>query len=126
MELRQDSSDNPRENFVDGPAVRKFRAGSAMNFSYEIYNALIPTSTSRPQLIEQSRIIRDGKAVFTSKATTVDFHTQSDPHRIRTSSEIQLSPDLEPGDYILQILVTDSSDKQPRIASQWIGFEVVK
>jgi hypothetical protein len=98
-----------------------------MNLSYEIYNALIPASTSRPQLIEQSRIIRDGKAVFSSEATTVDFQSQSDPHRIRTSAEIQLPLDLEPGDYILQILVTDSSDKQkPRITSQWIDFEVAK
>jgi VWFA-related protein len=127
LELRQDSSDDRRESVVEGPAVRRFRAGSAMNVSYEIYNALIPTSTSRPQLIEQSRIIRDGKSVFTSTATNIVSQTPSDLHRFRTSSEIKLAPDLEPGDYILQVIVTDSSDKQkPRVVSQWIDFEVVK
>jgi hypothetical protein len=31
------------------------------------------------------------------------------------------------GDYVLQIIVTDSADKQkPRVASQWIDFEIVK
>lgn len=127
MELRQDSNDDFRENVVHSPAMRKFRAGSALNVSYEIYNALIPASTSRPQLIEQSRIIRDGKVVFTSAATNIVSQTPSDRHRFRTSSEIKLAPDLEPGEYILQVIVTDQLAKEsPQIASQWIDFEVVK
>jgi VWFA-related protein len=127
MELQQDSRDDFRENVVDGPAVRKFRAGSPINVSYEIYNALIPTSPGRPQLIEQSRIIRDGKILFTSTARNIVSQTPSDPHRFRTSSEIKLAPDLEPGDYILQVIVTDQLAKaSQQIASQWIDFEVVK
>lgn len=127
MELRQDSSDDFRENVTDGPAMRKFRAGSALNVSYEIYNALIPASPSRPQLIEQSRIIRDGKVVFTSAATNIVSQTPSDRHRFKTSSEIKLAPDLEPGDYILQVIVTDQLAKEKQqIVSQWIDFEVVK
>jgi len=38
---------------------------------------------------------------------------------------LQLGQDFEPGEYVLQVVVTDQSDKE-KIASQWIDFEVVK
>jgi hypothetical protein len=35
--------------------------------------------------------------------------------------------DLVPGDYVCQIIVTDGPDNsKPRVASQWIDFEIVK
>jgi hypothetical protein len=52
---------------------------------------------------------------------------QSDPRRLTNRASLPLAADLAPGDYVLQIIVTDSADKQkPRVASQWIDFEIVK
>jgi hypothetical protein len=38
-----------------------------------------------------------------------------------------LPPDLEPGNYYLQVVITDiaARDKQPPI-TQWVDFEIVK
>lgn len=46
---------------------------------------------------------------------------------ITASAKVRLGAGWPPGDYILQIIVTDSSNPQkPRVASQWIDFEVIK
>jgi hypothetical protein len=42
---------------------------------------------------------------------------------------MRLTPDLEPGNYYLQVLISDKNakdkDKQPP-ATQWVDFEIVK
>ena len=52
---------------------------------------------------------------------------QSDLSRVFVNAAFHLPPDLEPGDYFLQVAITDraSRDKQPS-NTQWVGFEVVK
>jgi len=40
--------------------------------------------------------------------------------------ELSLGPDLVPGDYALQVTVTDNAEpKHPAVASQWIDFQIV-
>jgi hypothetical protein len=40
---------------------------------------------------------------------------------------LQLGSDLEPGDYVLQVIVNDSlADKKNKTASQWMDFSIVK
>lgn len=108
-----------------GPAVRRFPQGSSLTFAYAIYNA---GAGRRPlQLTRQLRLFRDGKIVFTGASAAVTLDGQSDLQRLMTSSRLQFGSVLTPGDYILQVIVTDSTDEQkPRVASQWIDFEVVK
>jgi len=37
-----------------------------------------------------------------------------------------LGPDLTPGNYVLLVAVKNTTDpKKPRVASQWIDFEIV-
>jgi len=40
---------------------------------------------------------------------------------------MRLTPDLEPGNYYLQVVITDKAakDKEPP-ATQWVDFEIVK
>jgi VWFA-related protein len=107
-----------------GPAVRRFRQGSNVSFAYAVYNPITAGRTA--QLTQQIRLFRDGKVIFTGDPKAVSFEGQTDPQRITTSSRLQLGPALGPGDYVFQVIVTDSSDKQkPRVASQWIDFEVI-
>lgn len=110
---------------LSGPAVRRFRQGRILDFAFVIYNAAAAAQAG--QLTQQIRLIRDGKIVFTGSPKVIGLDGQADPQRIATGSGVQLGPALTPGDYIFQVIVTDSSDKQkPRVVSQWIDFEVVK
>ena len=108
-----------------GPAVRRFRQGAKVIFAYVIYNANVEGRSA--QLSTQTRIVRDGKIVLTGDPIALSLQGQTDLQRIATASLLQIGSELTPGDYVFQIIVTDSSDKQkPRVASQWIDFEVVK
>jgi VWFA-related protein len=110
---------------TSGPAVRRFHLGSSASFAFVIYNA--GAAGQAGQLTQQVRLFRDGKIVFTGTPTPVMINGQSDPARIASGSALLLGPPLIAGDYVFQVIVTDTTDKQkPRMASQWIDFELVK
>ena len=110
------------DDVAAGPAVRHFHQGSTADFAYIIYNA-----NQASQLTAQTRLYRDGKVIFNPAPLVVVTQGQSNPKYLATSGRLQLASDMAAGDYVLQIIVTDSADKQkPRVASQWIDFEIVK
>lgn len=110
-----------------GPAVRQFHQGTNLVAVYGIYNALVNKSTNLSQLTTQVRIFHEGKAVFTGDQTPFNAQGQEDLRRLIANSRVPLSPELAPGDYVLQIIVEDHLGKDKnRRATQWIDFEVVK
>ena len=111
------------ELISSGPGVRRFRQGSSLVLGYAIYNA---TNKPPSALTTQMRLFRDGKPLLVGGVVPVNFEGQADPRRIIAASGLQLDSKMEPGEYIAQIIVTDSSNKKPRTASQWIDFEVIK
>ena len=113
----------PDESVAAGPAVRRFPQGSAIKFSYGIYNAVVEGHPA--QLAAQIRMFRDGKIVFTGDPAPLNFQGQTDLQHLRSTARFQIDSKIEPGDYVFQIIVTDSA-KKPRVATQWIDFEVVK
>jgi hypothetical protein len=115
-----------REAISAGPAVRQFRPGDKLLFAYSIYNAQQNVSTHLPQLTAQARIFRDGKLVFTGTPSAIDS-AQADPKRVPSVMRLQLGLEFEPGQYVLQVIVTDQLTKEKQsISSQWIDFEIVK
>jgi VWFA-related protein len=111
------------------PALRRLRQGMILNYGYTIYGAQIDKGTNRPQLQTQMRLFRDGQQVFTGKVLPFDVGQQTDVKRLNAGGRIRVGPDLVPGDYILQVVVTDLlvKDKaRPAIATQVIDFAVVK
>lgn len=112
---------------LSSPAVRQFRSNSNLDFSYAIYNARVDKATRRPQLTAQTRIFRDGKIVFNGTPSAVNFDSLPDLKRIELGGRIELRESLPPGEYILQIVVTDALAKEKhRTATQWSDFEIVK
>jgi VWFA-related protein len=110
-------------------AVRRFRGGMVLNYAYAIYNAQPnKANAGRPQLETQIRLFRDGKLVYTGQPQPPDLSGQTDGERLLTGGALQLSPDMPPGEYYLQINVTDlqAKDKNRRTATQWIDFDIVK
>jgi VWFA-related protein len=109
-----------------GPAVRKFRRGMILQYGYVIYNAQ-PDKASRTQLQTQMRLFREGKEVFTGRLQPFDASNQQDLRRLAAAGALQLSTDMEPGEYVLQIIVMDPLGKTKyQMATQWIDFEITK
>ncbi len=129
--LLRDADDKPnggpeaQDAITSGPAVRQFRQGAKVIFAYSIYNAPLDAATHLPQLTTQTRIFRDGKPVFSGEATTVEVNPQIDLKRIPSVGRIQLGSEFPPGEYVLQIIVTDRT-KEKQVATEWIDFEIVK
>lgn len=120
------ASQGGREAITAGPAVRQFHQGDKLIFAYSIYNAALSEATHLPQLSAQARIFRDGKLLFTGPASGIDG-AQSDLKRVPSVGRLQLGPEFEPGQYVLQVVVTDQLTKEKQqVTAQWIDFEIVK
>lgn len=109
------------------PAVRRFRAGMDLSYSYLIYNSGFASGKRKPQITTQVRLFREGQEVFAGPASAFDPGQQTDGARLNSDGVLALSPDLVAGDYAIQITVKDQvAGKKPRVATQWIDFEIVK
>ena len=107
------------------PAVRRVRPGSDLHFAFVVYNALLDRASGRPNLIVESKLFRDGKRVTLYPEAPVDVSNQPDLDRIFVNRMIKLSPDLEPGYYYLQLVITDKTGgEKPPVTVQWIDFEI--
>jgi VWFA-related protein len=106
-----------------GPAVRRFRPGMIIDYGYEAYNVRLDHATGHPQLQMQVRLFHENQQVFSSQV--LNIAGQPDAKRVVAIGHLQLGQNLKPGDYILQVIVTDVAEKQkPRATSQWIPFEI--
>jgi len=105
---------------LSSPALRRYQANSDIYFAFAVYNG-------SPNLTMQTKLFRDGKSVKSSPETPVDITNQNDPARLLVTNVMRLPADLEPGDYYLQVVITDKAagPKQPP-AIQWVDFEIVK
>lgn len=111
------------DEVITGPAVRRFHQGSTAAYGYLIYNANAAGRAAK--LTSQTRIFRDGRMIVSNNPTVINMQDQTDPQRIKAFHHLELGKEMAPGNYVLQIIVTDLSDKKPRVASRWIDFEVV-
>ena len=124
------ASDDPSDEETPpgaGVALRHFARGMVMEFGYVIYNAQLNKSTGTPQVQTQVRLFHNGQQVFTGGEKPFDATNQPDLKRLAVGGARQLGKEMEPGEYVLQIVVTDLLAKEKhRVATQWIDFEIVK
>jgi VWFA-related protein len=110
-----------------GPAVRRVRQGMMLHYSFLTYNAKLTNAAPGPQLQVQVRLFREGQPVFIGKLQPINLSSQADLKRVATGGILRLGTDMGPGEYILQVTVTDALAKEKyRRATQWIDFEIVK
>ncbi len=108
-------------------AMRQLQNGLVAVYGYVIYNAQLNNRTKEPQLQSQVRLFRNGQQVFAGNQIPVDPTNQSDLKRLSVAGALQLGTQLDSGEYVFQIVVTDTLAKEKnRVASQWIDFEIVK
>ena len=108
-------------------AVRHFRTGTLIRYAFVIYNAHVESATHQPQLQVQARLFRNAQPVFTGKVQPFVLNNPPDLGRLSANSTIRLGADLVPGEYVLQLIVTDMlANEKHRTATEWIDFELVK
>ncbi len=127
ISLGQNSNSNsPSNNALLDTVIRKFKPGTIFTYSFVIYNAKTD-SAQKPQLQLQARLFCDGKMILEGSPSPVDVNGQTDLRRIEVLKAVTLGTNLQPGDYALQIIVSDDLAKEKKqIASQSIDFEIVR
>lgn len=109
------------------PALRRFRRGATLDYGFYIYNAKAERTGGKPQLQTQMRLFRDGKLVYEGKVTPFDAQPLNVQGDVGVGGRLQLGTEMAPGEYALQMIVTDllAKEKQ-RVTAQWIDFEIVE
>jgi len=111
---------------VSNAGGRRFRQNDDLYFAYNIYNAANETGQLR-NLVMNAMLFRDGKNVYSGPELPITASDPKDLSRVFAHSVIKLNSDLEPGNYYLQVMVTDKDAKGKAIpVVQWIDFEIEK
>lgn len=108
-------------------SLRRFKRGTVLRYGYEIYNAKSGTTANTAQITTKVRVFRDGEIVFDGKELPLNTANQSDLQRIFANGYLNLNNRTQPGDYILQVIVTDHQAKEKnRTTMQFLPFEIVE
>jgi VWFA-related protein len=113
-----------RSNTLQDTALRQVKLGSILRYGFEVYNPRSDTGKP-PSLQARTRVFLEGKMVMDGQPVAVDLTGQSDTQRVTVSGAINLLSSMEPGDYILQVIVTDNLAKRGQnVVTQHIQFEI--
>lgn len=109
------------------PAVRRFSPGTSLEYDLFVYNARADKATNRPHLTVQAQLFHDGRQVHESVAAPLELGQLTDPKRAPARGRLALDGNLPPGEYALQLVVTDTvATGKHRTATQWIDFEIAR
>ena len=101
--------------------MRVFAPGADILYGYQILNPQVD-SNQKAQIETFSRVFRDGEEIFTGKAQPMNTDVQTDLKKMVGGGVLKLGSNMQPGDYVLQVVVTDKIAKTT--ATQWSDFEV--
>jgi len=110
-----------RDMAMGDTSLRRFTRGTVLRYGTEIYN----TKPDKNLLVKlHIRIYRNGKLLLQGEPRQADM---TDPKRPNFSGAIGLGDQMEPGDYILQIVAQDGGQgSKAMLATQFVQFEVVE
>jgi hypothetical protein len=119
-------SDNAGQGLAN-PGARRFTPNSDIHFVYMLYNVADQKGAQR-NLVMQAKLFRDGKEVYSGPEVPVKAAAnQTDLSRVITSGSVRLAPELEPGNYYLQVSVMEVIGKNKVVpVVQWADFDVEK
>ncbi|MEP6925112.1 MAG: VWA domain-containing protein [Pyrinomonadaceae bacterium] len=105
------------------PAIRHFRRGAVLAYAYTIYNSQLDQTTNQPKLSIQMNLYHDGKLMLEGKPQPADLEKQADWSRVNDYAYLRLNPNVQSGDYVLQIIVKDLLANQT--TAQSVDFEII-
>jgi len=114
-----------------GPAVRRYRPGQSIYYNFMVINPKLKgpkkSPNRMPDVVHEVRVFRNGKAFYTGPAFPFTKEGRLDDRRFVGAGLLRLGVKLTPGEYLLEVIVTDklASKKKSKVA-QWIDFEVTE
>lgn len=109
-----------------GPAVRRFASGDPLEYSYLVYGAREDRNKS-VALTNEIRLFRGTDEVLIGTVPPAVVTKADGNEAIVVGGTFKLAHSLPPGDYFLQVIVTDQlAPRDRQTSSQWIDFEIVK
>jgi VWFA-related protein len=116
----------PGESWSEGgPAIRRFHAGQSILYAFMVINPKVQSSTKKPDLVSEMRLFRNGKLLYSGGHNPLNEGWFED-RRVVGGGIVRLGGGLTPGEYLLQVVVTDKlARKKKSQVAQWIDFEVV-
>jgi hypothetical protein len=112
------------ENAATAAATRVFKPGDAMSYQYFVFNAKSGVE-HKASLEVQTRLFRDGKQVYAGQPMVPTVAGEVSSGRLLAGGQMTLARTVSPGEYMLQIIVTDKVAKgNHQTASNWIDFEL--
>jgi hypothetical protein len=114
------------DHSVSNAGGRRFKQNDELYFAFNIYNAANETGQLR-NLVMNVMLFRDGKTVYSGPEVPIVASNPKDLSRVFTNGKLKLSSDFEPGNYYLQVVVTEKDAKDKAVpVVQWIDFEIEK
>jgi len=111
---------------IANQGARRFVLNSELYYACKLYNATNENGKLR-NLVMNVMLFRDGKVVYTGPETPIVATEQSDLSRVSIGGGIRLGPQLEPGYYYLQLVITDKDAKEKTASvAQWAAFQIEK
>jgi len=111
---------------ITNPGSRRFFLNSELYYACKLYNTTNASGKLR-NLVMNVMLFRDGKIVYTGPEVPVPAPDQTDLNRVPIGGGIRLGPQLEPGFYYLQLVITDKDAKEKDASvAQWADFEIQK
>jgi VWFA-related protein len=109
-----------------GPAVRRFARGDEVEYSCLVYGAREDRNKS-VALTNEIRLFRGAEEVMIGTFPPAKVTQAQGYEAIVVGGTFKLANSLPPGDYFLQVIVTDQlAPRERQTSSQWIDFEIVK
>jgi len=114
---------NSAANPLTSTAIREFKPGSRVDFGTVVFNAKT-TSGGKVDLTSKLRVFRDGKLIFEGTPQAISQGDQSGSS-VAFMGSVSLGTKLAPGDYVMEIAVTDSLARSKySTALQYVQFSV--
>ena len=114
--LTQQSADGSR-------AFRIYQPGEEFDYAAVIYNAK-GSENLKPDLEYQFVLYKDGSEIVKSLPASVDTRPVNDFGRIPIRRRLMLDSSMQPGNYTLQLVITDKRAKENSVAAQTLEFEI--
>jgi hypothetical protein len=112
------------------PVTRVFASGAVLKYDYTVYGALFDGQTGKPKLDVTVNLFRGPEQIYSGQPIALAIADGNSTTAVHGAGEIKLPVTLPPGDYALELNVTDRLErKQSQAAAQaaqWVDFTLVR
>ena len=118
---QQQAAKTAATDSINDTSIRRFRSGTVLQYAFEVYG---PDPKELSAYSRKIRVFRDGKMLMDGEE--IPLKTGASGDRIVDAAAIALGKEMQPGDYILQVILIEGSQKSKRrYSTQAVQFEIV-